>query len=83
MLTVKVLGPTNPHSHKVERHARAALGWIGLEDEFELVKVTEPDQITAYVERTPSLVINDEVVCEGRIPAINEVMSWMANRMHR
>jgi len=81
MLTVKVLGPGCPNCQKVEANARQALATLQPEGGFELVKVTDPIAISNYILRTPGLVINERVVCEGRIPNADEIVTWLADAL--
>lgn len=75
-MRIKVLGPGCVNCQKVEQIARAAVLDLGAEAEFE--KVTNFDGITKYpIMVTPGLVINEELVCAGRIPSIKEVISWV------
>ena len=78
MLTIKILGSGCPNCKKVEAIARQAASGLGVEAEF--VKITDYGKITEYpILSTPGLVINDQVVCSGRIPTQAEVTTWMAN----
>lgn len=81
MLSVKVLGPGCPNCQKVEANARQALDMLQPEGGFELVKVTDPIAISNYILRTPGLVVNERVVCEGRIPKADEIVTWLANAL--
>jgi small redox-active disulfide protein 2 len=81
MLTVKILGPGCPNCKKVEEHTRQALDMLQPQSEIAVVKVTDPVKISEYVLRTPGLVINEQVVCEGRIPKPDEVMTWLADAL--
>ncbi len=81
MLTVKILGPGCPNCQKVEANARQALATLQPEGGFELVKVTDPIAISNYILRTPGLVINERVVCEGRIPKTDEIVTWLADAL--
>ena len=78
MLTVKILGSGCPNCKKVEAIARQTAETMGLQAEF--VKVTDYNQIMEYnILSTPGLVINEKVVCAGRIPNPAEVTTWLAD----
>lgn len=78
MLNIRVLGPGCPNCKKVEAVARQAVEHMGLE--AEVVKVTDYNKILEYnILSTPGLVINEKVVCAGRIPTEAEVTTWLAN----
>ena len=50
--------------------------------EAQVIKVTDYSEISEYpILATPGLVINEEVVCSGRIPTQAEVTTWLANAM--
>ncbi len=68
MLEVKVLGSGCPNCQRLERETRAALDEAGIV--YQLNKVTDYGDIAAYgVLSTPALVLNEQVVSVGRIPA--------------
>jgi len=78
MLTIKILGSGCPNCKKVEAIAKQAAAGMGIEATF--IKVTDYNDITAYnILSTPGLVINEQVVCAGRIPSQAEVTTWLAN----
>ena len=78
MLTIKVLGPGCQNCKNVEAIARKAVMNFGLEAEF--VKITDWADIKKYpILATPGLVINEKLVCAGRIPTEAEVTTWLAN----
>ncbi len=78
MLTIKILGSGCPNCKKVEAIARQAVENMGMEAEF--IKVTDYNQITDYnIMSTPGLVVNEKVVCAGRIPTPSEVSTWLAD----
>ena len=77
MLTIKVLGPGCANCRKLEQIARAAADSAGVS--AEVVKVTDMEQIVGYgVLKTPGLVIDEKLVCSGRIPAPESVVQWIA-----
>jgi len=78
MISIKVLGPGCANCLKVADLAHKAAGSLGAEATVE--KVTDFAEIRKYkILATPGLVINETVVCAGRIPAVAEVASWLAN----
>ncbi len=80
MLTIKVLGPGCENCKKVETVARKAVVSLGIE--AEVIKVTEWPEIKKYaILATPGLVINEKLVCGGRIPNEAEVITWLANAL--
>jgi small redox-active disulfide protein 2 len=78
MLTVKVLGPGCENCKKVEETAHKVIAMMGMP--VKLIKVTDWAEIRKYpILGTPGLVINERVVCAGRIPSEAEVSTWLAN----
>ena len=78
MITVKVLGPGCDNCKKVETTARQALASIGMQ--AEIIKVENYNEIMQYpILSTPGLVINERLVCAGRVPSVSEVTTWLAD----
>jgi small redox-active disulfide protein 2 len=78
MLTIKVLGSGCENCKKVESIARNAAATMGMQAEF--IKVTDWAEIKKYpIMATPGLVVNEKLVCAGRIPSEAEVTTWLAD----
>ena len=81
MLDIKVLGPGCDNCKKVEAIAKQAAMDLGVEAQFE--KVTDRAEYPKYgLMYTPGLVINNKLVCGGRIPTAEEVMTWVADALN-
>jgi small redox-active disulfide protein 2 len=82
MLNVKILGSWCANCKRVEQIARKVITEMGLE--AEIAKVTDFPEIMKYhVLATPGLVINEELVCAGRIPGESEVTTWVVNALEK
>ena len=82
MLSIKILGTGCPNCKKLEAITRQAAAGMGVEAEF--IKVTDYRRITEYpILSTPGLVIDEQVVCSGRIPGEAEVTTWLATALEK
>jgi small redox-active disulfide protein 2 len=80
MLTIKVLGSGCANCKRVEQIANKVVSEMALE--AEVVKVTDYADIMAYnILSTPGLVVNEKVVCSGRIPTPAEVTTWVTSAL--
>jgi protein-disulfide isomerase len=81
MLSIKILGPGCYNCYLVERVAGAALETLLADDpdiDATLQHVTDYAEMEKYGLRfTPGLVINEKLVCGGRIPSEAEVTDWL------
>lgn len=78
MLKIKVLGVGCANCKKVEEVTRQALTYMSLQ--AEIIKVTDHAEIMNYpILSTPGLVINEKLVCSGRIPRQAELTTWLAD----
>lgn len=75
-MKIKVLGSGCAKCKRLEKLVKEVLAESKLDGEVE--KVTDFDAIMEYdILSTPALVINDEVVCSGRIPGRDELNGWL------
>jgi small redox-active disulfide protein 2 len=80
MLSIKVLGPGCANCKRVEQIAKKVISDLAIEADF--VKVTDYNEILSYpILSTPGLVINESVVCSGRIPSQAEVTTWITTAL--
>jgi len=79
-MEIKVLGVGCPKCKRLEQIARQAASEAGVEATW--TKVTQIKDIMAYpITGTPALVIDEQVVCSGRIPQKQEVITWLTDAM--
>ena len=80
MLTIKILGSGCANCKRVEQIAQKVISDMALE--AEIIKVTDYADIMAYnILSTPGLVVNEKVVCSGRIPTPAEVTTWVTDAL--
>jgi small redox-active disulfide protein 2 len=80
MLTIKVLGSGCANCKRLEATVRQTVSALSVQ--ADIVKVTEyPDIMKYRVMSTPGLVINEKVVCSGRVPSEAEVTSFITDAL--
>ena len=78
MLTIKILGTGCSNCLRVEQIAKRAVAALDVDATF--LKVTEMKEIMRYpILATPGLVVNEKLVCAGRIPSEAEVTTWITS----
>lgn len=76
-MDIKVLGPGCPKCKKTEELVKETVAESGVDAQIE--KVTDAMKIAGYgVFGTPSVVVDGEVKCVGKIPSKEEIKSWIA-----
>jgi len=80
MLSIKVLGSGCANCHKVEEIAKQAVAQLAVDAKVELV--TDVKEIMRYgVMNTPGIVIDEKVVSMGRVPALSQMTTMIANAL--
>jgi small redox-active disulfide protein 2 len=80
MPTIKILGPGCANCQRLTALAKQAVDELGLD--AEIVKVTDYAAIASYgVMSTPALVVDDQVLMAGRIPALSSLKDALAARL--
>lgn len=75
-MEIKILGGGCPKCERLESLAREVVTELGIEASFS--KVKDLSEIMAYdVMTTPAMVIDEHLVCSGRIPEKVEVLDWI------
>ncbi|RIK34260.1 MAG: hypothetical protein DCC55_33385 [Chloroflexi bacterium] len=81
MLNIKILGPGCFNCYAVEEAVVLSLEQLAQNHpdlEVTLEHVQDPLEICKYpILFTPGLVINEKLVCAGRIPSVDEVLKWL------
>lgn len=76
-MEIKVLGPGCAKCNKTEKLVQEAIKETGVDASVE--KVTDMMQIASYgVFGTPSVIVDGEVKCTGKVPKIDQIKSWIS-----
>jgi small redox-active disulfide protein 2 len=80
MSQIKVLGSGCPNCRRLTALTEEALVQLGRAEQVE--KVTDYAEIAAYgVMATPALVVDEQVLMAGRIPALASLKSALGERL--
>jgi len=75
-MKIKVLGPGCARCHQLEQTTREVVKELGIDAEIEDVK--DVKKIMEYpILTTPGLVIDETLVCSGRVPSKSEVTTFI------
>jgi small redox-active disulfide protein 2 len=75
-MEIKVLGPGCAKCVKAEKLVKEVVEETGVDASVE--KVTDMMQIASYgVFGTPSVIVDGEVKCTGKVPKKEDVIAWI------
>ena len=81
-MRIKILGTGCAKCHQLEQTARQAVKELAIDATIEEVK--DMKKIMEYpILTTPGLVVNEELVCSGRIPSKSEVTQFIINALDK
>ena len=79
-MRIKILGPGCVRCDQVEQTTKEVVKELGIEATLEHVR--DIKKIMEYpILTTPGLVLNEELVCSGRVPSKTEVTSFMTTAL--
>ena len=79
-LNIKILGGGCANCERLEQYAKTAVAQLGVEAIF--TKSGDPVEYARYgILATPGLVVNDKLVSAGRVPAVSQVVTLIANEL--
>lgn len=77
-MKIEILGPGCPRCQATEKNVTEALKALDLEAEVE--HVYDPKEYAKKgVMFTPAVIIDGEMKVSGKIPAVQEIKSWLAS----
>ncbi len=75
-MEIKVLGPGCAKCSKTEKLVQEVIKETGVDATVE--KVSDMMQIASYgVFGTPSVIVDGEVKCTGKVPKKNDIKNWL------
>ena len=81
-MKIKILGPGCTRCHQLEQTTREVVKELAVDASIEEVK--DVRKIMEYpILTTPGLVIDEELVCSGRVPTRAEVTSFITTALEK
>ena len=75
-MEIKILGPGCAKCNKTEKLVQEVIKEIGVDANVE--KVSDMMKIASYgVFGTPSVIIDNEVKCTGKVPKKKDIKTWL------
>jgi len=79
-MNIKVLGPGCARCHQLEQTVKEVVKELGIDADIEDVK--DIKKIMEYpILTTPGLVIDEKLVCSGRVPSKAEITTFIATAL--
>jgi small redox-active disulfide protein 2 len=81
-MKIKILGTGCTKCHQLEQTAKQVVKELAIDATIEEVK--DMKKIMEYpILTTPGLVVNEDLVCSGRIPSKSEVTQFIINALDK
>ena len=81
-MKIKILGPGCARCDQLEKTTKEVVKELGIDVSLEHVK--DVQKIMEYpILHTPGLVLNEEVVCSGRVPTKAEVTTYITTALSK
>ena len=81
-MKIKILGPGCARCDQLEKMTKEVVKELGIDVSLEHVK--DVKKIMEYpILHTPGLVLNEELVCSGRVPTKAEVTSYITTALSK
>ena len=81
-MKIKVLGPGCARCHQLEQTVKDVVSELSIDADIEDVK--DIKKIMEYpILTTPGLVINEKLVCSGRVPTKAEVSTFVTTALDK
>jgi small redox-active disulfide protein 2 len=82
MITIEVFGPGCQRCQATKKIVHQAVRMLGVQ--ANVVEVSDPKEMAAArVMFTPTVRVNGEVKCTGRVPNVAELTTWLATTAAR
>ncbi|GAI93607.1 unnamed protein product [marine sediment metagenome] len=79
-MKIKILGPGCPRCNQVEKTTKEIIKELGIDASLEHVR--DVKKIIEYpILHTPGLVLNEELVCSGRVPTKAEITQFVTTAL--
>jgi len=81
-MKIKILGPGCAKCHQLEQITQEVVKELGIDAEIDYVK--DIQKIMEYpILTTPGLVIEEKLVCSGRVPSRAEVTNFITTALDK